>query len=150
MEEANAKPENQNQKDLVAFFKGDKDLSDWILKMFLEERDAENPNLPLIRKYFKNANQNLKTLILYGLDHYPGRVDLLSDLAYFHEFENILSILITYYTQACVDQENLETFSKLAQDFYLFLEYIYNLMGVRKGTFFCSKSSPSTLMIDRN
>jgi hypothetical protein len=150
MEEANAKPENQNQKDLVAFFKGDKDLSDWILKMFLEERDAENPNLPLIRKYFKNANQNLKTLILYGLDHYPGRVDLLSDLAYFHEFENILSILITYYTQACVDQENLETFSKLAQDFYLFLEYIYNLMGVRKDTFFCSKSSPSTLMIDRN
>jgi len=118
MEEINAKPENQNQKDIIAYFQGEKELSDRILQIFLEERDAENPNLPLIRKYFKKANQNLKSLILYGLDHYPGKIDLLSDLGYFHEFKNILSILITYYTQACVDQENLETFSELAQHFY--------------------------------
>ena len=117
-EEANAKPENQNQKDLVAFFKGEMELSDRILQIFFEERDAENPNLPLIRKYFKKANPNLKSLILYGLDHYPDNLDLLSDLGYFHEFGNILSVLITYYTQACVDQENMETFSELAQDFY--------------------------------
>ena len=70
------------------------------------------------RKYFKKANPNLKSLILHGLDHYPGSVDLLSDLGYFHEFENLLSVLITYYTQACVDQENMETFSELARDFY--------------------------------
>jgi hypothetical protein len=118
MEEANAKPENQNQKDLVAYFEGQKELSDKILQTFLEERDTENPNLPLIRKYFKKANQNLKSLILFGLDHYPGKIELLSDLGFFHEFENILGTLITYYTQACVDQENLETFSELAQDFY--------------------------------
>jgi hypothetical protein len=93
-------------------------LSDRIFQIFLEERDAENPNLPLIRKYFKSANQNLKTLILYCLDHYPGSFDLLADLDYFHEFENILSTLIAYYTRACVDQENLETFSELARDFY--------------------------------
>jgi hypothetical protein len=117
-EEANAKPENQNQKDIIAFFKGEIELSDKIFQIFLEERDAENPNLPLIRKYFKKANQNLKSLILYGLDHYPGRLELLSDLVYFHEFKNILSLLITYYMKACVDQENLETFSELAQDFY--------------------------------
>jgi len=118
MEEANAKPENQNQKDLVAYFEGQKELSDKILQTFLEERDTENPNLPLIRKYFKKANQNLKSLILFGLDHYPGKIELLSDLGFFHEFENILSTLITYYTQACVDQENLDTFSELARDFY--------------------------------
>ena len=118
MDEINAKPENQNQKDLVAFFKGEKELSDRILQIFFEEQDTENPNLPLIRKYFKKANQNLKSLISYGLDQYPGRLYLLSDLGYFHEFENILGILITYYTKACVDQENLETFSELAQDFY--------------------------------
>ena len=118
MEEANAKPENQNQKDLIAYFEGQKELSDKILQIFLEERNSENPNLPLIRKYFKKANQHLKSLILYGLDHYPGRIELLSDLGFFHEFENILGTLITYYTQACVDQENLETFSELAQDFY--------------------------------
>jgi hypothetical protein len=118
IEEANAKPENQNQKDLVAYFNGEKELSDRIIKIFFEEKDTENPNLPLIRKYFKSANQNLKSLILYGLDHYPGRLDLLSDLGFFHEFENILSTLITYYTQACVDQQNLQTFAELAQDFY--------------------------------
>jgi len=118
MEEVNAKPENQNQKDLVAYFQGQRELSDKILQTFLEERDTENPNLPLIRKYFKRANQNLKSLILYGLDHSPGNLDLLSDLGFFHEFKNILSTLITYYTQACVDQENLDTFSELARDFY--------------------------------
>ncbi len=42
----------------------------------------------------------------------------LSDLSSFHEFENILGILITYYTQECVKQEEVETFSELAQDFY--------------------------------
>ena len=39
-------------------------------------------------------------------------------MSYFHEFENLLSVLITYYTQACVDQEDMETFTELAQDFY--------------------------------
>jgi hypothetical protein len=93
-------------------------LSDRIFQIFLEERDAENPNLPLFRKYFKSANQNLKAIILYGLDHYPGMIDLLVELDYFYEFENILSTLIAYYTRACVDQEDLETFSELALDFY--------------------------------
>jgi hypothetical protein len=32
--------------------------------------------------------------------------------------QNILSTLISYYTTACVDQQNLETFTELAQDFY--------------------------------
>ncbi len=118
IEEANAKPENQNQKDLIAYFKGEKELSEKILQTFLEERNAENPNLPLIRKYFKKANQNLKSLILFGLDNNPDSVDLLSDLGYFHEFHNILGILITRYTRACVEQENIEKFTELAQDFY--------------------------------
>ena len=118
IEEANAKPENQNQKDLVAYFDGEKEFSDRMLKIYFEEQEVEKPNLPLVRRYFKSANQNLKSLILYGLDHYPGRLDLLSDLGYFHEFENILSTVITYYTRACVDQENLETFAEIAEEFY--------------------------------
>ena len=69
---------------------------------FLTERYAKRPNLPLIRKYFKKANQKLKALLIYGLDHYPGRIDLLSDLTYFHEFENILTTLITYYLKLAV------------------------------------------------
>lgn len=39
-------------------------------------------------------------------------------MSFFHEFEKILSILISYYTQACVDQGNLDTFTELAKDFY--------------------------------
>jgi len=118
IEEKNAKPENQDQRDLVEYFEGDQELSETILATFFEVKDAKEPNLPLIRKYFKKANQNLKSLLLYGLDHYPARIDLLSDLAYFHEFENILSTLINYFTRTCMNEMNLETFAELAQDFY--------------------------------
>jgi hypothetical protein len=125
IEERNARPENQRQRDLVAYFENKKKLSKKIFESYSEEKAAENPNYPLIRKYYKEANKNLKILLLYGLDNYPGRIDLLSDLSFFHEFENILSILITYYTQACVDQAKLDTFSELAKDFY----YSTNLDG---------------------
>jgi len=118
IEERNAKPENQRQRDIVAYFENEIILSKKIFENFSEEKDSDNPNFPLIRKYFREANQNLKALLIYGLDHYPGRIDLLSDLTFFHEFENILNILISYYTRACVDQQNLETFSELAKDFY--------------------------------
>ena len=117
-EESNAQPENLRQRTLVAYFEGRKKLSKKIFEMYSEEKAAENTNYPLMRKYYRHANKNLKSLLLYGLDNYPGRVDLLSDLAFFHEFEKILNILITYYTRACIDQENLETFSELAKDFH--------------------------------
>ena len=118
IEERNARPENQRQIDLVAYFENKNKLSKKLFESFSEEKASDNSNFPLIRKYFRKANQNLKTLLIYGLDHYPGRIDLLSDLTFFHEFENILSILISYYTRACVDQQNLETFTELAKDFY--------------------------------
>ena len=117
-EEKNARPENERQKKLVFYFENQVELSEEIFLCFCEEKADENTNYPLIRKYFRAANQNLKALLIYGLDHYPGRIDLLDDLAFFHEFENILSILIKYYTQACVNQGNLNTFSELVQDFY--------------------------------
>jgi len=69
----------------------------------------------------KNAqpeNRNLKSLILFSLDHYPARIDILSGLAFFHKFENMIATLIHYYTQACMKQMNLEAFSELAMDFY--------------------------------
>ena len=125
IEERNAKPENQRQRDLIAYFENKKKFSRKIFESYTEEKAAENPNYPLIRRYFKETNQNLKSLLLYGIDNYPGRIDLLSDLAFFHEFENVLSLLITYYTKACVDQANLDTFSELAKDFY----YSTNLDG---------------------
>ena len=118
IEGRNATPENQMQQDLVAYFEGEMELSDATLETFFAVRYSACPNLSLIRKYFRKANQKLKSLLLYGLDRYPARIDLVSDLAYYHEFENILAILITHYTRACLNEMNLETFTELARDFY--------------------------------
>ena len=118
IEERNAQPENQRQRDLVAYFEGRKPLSEEIFAGYSEEKAAEQPNYPLIRRYYKAANKHLKSLLLYGLENHPGRIDLLSDLAFFHEFENCLTLLIAHYTRACIEQGNLETFTELAKDFY--------------------------------
>ncbi len=118
IEERNAQPVNQRQRDLVAYFEGRKPLSEKIFAGYSEEKGAEQPNYPLIRKYYKAANQHLKALLLYGLENHFGRIDLLSDLAFFHEFENCLRLLIAHYTRACMEQCNLETFTELAKDFY--------------------------------
>ena len=118
LEEINAVAENQDQQDLIDFFEDDQDCSETILETFFRVRNAEKPNLPLVRKYFKAANQNLKSLILYGLDYYSARIDLLYDLAYYHEFDNILSTLIEYFIRTCKNEMNLETFTDLAREFY--------------------------------
>ncbi len=117
-EEAIARPLNRNQHYLVSFFNGNIPLSDETLRIFLEERRRQTPNFPLIRKYFKDANKHLLDLILHGLQQYPVNVELLSDLAFFHEHQNILKILIAHYTKACKKQEDLELFSELVMDFY--------------------------------
>jgi len=117
-EEAVAKPENKNQEYLVSFFNGNIPLSEETVEIFLEERRNPTPNYPLFRKYFKQANKHLLSLILYALHHYPVLDELLSDLAYFHEFQNILSMVIEHYSIACDEQGNLETFAEVAMDFY--------------------------------
>jgi hypothetical protein len=118
IEERNAQPDNQRQRDLIAYFEGRKPLSEEIFVGYSEEKAAEQPNYPLIRRYYKAANKHLKSLLLYGLENHPGRIDLLFDLAFFHEFENCLTLLIAHYTRACIEQGSLETFTELAKDFY--------------------------------
>jgi hypothetical protein len=65
----------------LKFFENKKELRKEIFESFSKEKAAANPNYPLIRKYFKEANNNLKSLLLYGLDNYPGRIDLLSQIS---------------------------------------------------------------------
>jgi hypothetical protein len=117
-EESIAKPENKNQRDLVAFFNGEISLSDEIVEKYLEEMRCPDPNYPLFRKHFRQANKQLLSLILHGLTRNPVLVELLSDLTYYHEYQNILTTVIEHYTLACDLQENLETFSEIAMDFY--------------------------------
>jgi len=118
LEEKLARPENPNQELLVAYFEGDIELSDQMLDAFLAEKDSDEPNYPLFRKYFKQGNENLKRLIISGLERNLSDIGLLSDLTFFHEFKNILSELIGYYRIACEHEKDLQNFEELALDFY--------------------------------
>ncbi len=71
-EEKKARPKNKAQRELVAYLEGEGELSEGILDTLVTERYRKRPNLPLIRKYFKSANQRLKALIVWGLDRHPG------------------------------------------------------------------------------
>ncbi|MFH1761886.1 MAG: hypothetical protein ABIA63_12375, partial [bacterium] len=41
-----------------------------------------------------------------------------SDLAFFHEFKNILSELVGYYLNACEHEKNIQNFEQLALNFF--------------------------------
>ena len=118
IEEDKATPQNDRQEYLVAYFDGKHELSEKTLHAYLEERESEHPNYPLIRKYFKTANQRLKDLLLFGLDQDPINIDLLNDLSFFHEFRNIFEELVNRFISACRQEKNLLNFSEIVQDFY--------------------------------
>jgi hypothetical protein len=118
LEEKLAKPENPNQELLVDYFEGDIELTDQLLDAFRSEKDSDSPNYALFRKYFKRGNENLKRLLISGLKRSSADIGLLSDLAFFHEFKNILSELIGYYLIACDHEQNLQNFEQLALQFY--------------------------------
>jgi len=117
-EEKRAKPENVNQEFLTDYFDGHIKLSDAVLKAFSDERDADNPNYPLFRKYFKSGNERLRLLLLYGLAKNTTDTDLLNDLTFFHEFRNMLSMLIRMYLKASEEEQDIDRFKEIAEDFY--------------------------------
>lgn len=117
-EEAAAVPETENQLWLVHFLETGGPVTRQVLDAYREERYSETSNLPLIRKYFRQANPNLKAILLNGLDQNPTDLDLLDDLSYFSEFDTMLGELIHFYTDACLKETDMERFSLLAQDFH--------------------------------
>lgn len=117
-EEQEAEPENPRQKALVGYFEGRRAWSGDLLEAYCKEKAGEEPPFALFRRYFRQANPNLKALLLHGVKQHPDRVGFLLDLTFFHEFENILGSLIPLYTQACQEETDLETFTVLAEDFY--------------------------------
>ena len=118
-EERTAVPQTDNQHRLIHFLERGGRVTRRILDAYMEERYTENPNLPLIRRYFKQANPHLKKILLKGLSLNPTDLDLLDDLAYFSEFDSMLGELIGFYTDACVKETDMERFSMLAQDFHM-------------------------------
>lgn len=122
IEESAATIGNDNQRLLVACFEGETALSDHVLDAYLKEKDSESPNYPLVRKYFKRGNENLKRLLMLGLDRHPTDIGLLGDLAYFHEFGSILGELIQAYLRACEGESEPDRFAELVTCFYLHTE----------------------------
>ncbi|GAB6904344.1 conserved hypothetical protein [Desulfosarcina cetonica] len=118
-EERSAVPETENQRRLISFLENGGRVTRRILDAYLEERYTDSPNLPLIRRYFKKANPQLKAILLKGLSLNPTDLDLLDDLAYFSEFDSMLGELIGFYTDACIRETDMERFSLLAQDFHM-------------------------------
>jgi len=118
-EEQAAVPETETQRKLVHFLDFGGRVTQQILEAYLHERYAETANLPLIRKYFKKANPHLKAILLNGLAVNPTDPDLLDDLSYFSEFDSMLGELIHFYTEACLQETDMERFSALAQDFHM-------------------------------
>ena len=118
-EERAAVPVTETQRRLVQFLDTGGPVTRKILNAYLEERYSETSNLPLIRRYFKQANPNLKAILLNGLATNPTDVDLLDDLSYFSEFDSMLGELIHLYTNACLKEMDIERFSQLAQDFHM-------------------------------
>ena len=118
-EEHVAVPETESQRRLVYYLDTGGPVTRQVLDAYLEERYSETSNLPLIRKYFKQANPNLKAILLKGLAADPTDLDLLDDLSYFSEFDSILGELIHFYTDACLKETDIERFSLLAQDFHM-------------------------------
>ena len=118
-EECMAVAETENQRQLVHYMDTGGPVERLILDAYLVERYAETPNLPLIRKYFKQANPHLKAILLMGLALNPTDLDLLDDLAYFSEYDSMLGELIHFYTDACIKETDMERFSLLVQDFHM-------------------------------
>jgi hypothetical protein len=117
-EENVAVPVNDRQRLLVSFFEGQAELSTTVLDALQDERNSEEPNYPLIRKYFRAANPHLKALILFGLKNEPTNFDILTDLIFFHEFERNLPELIEHLTTACRLEDDQQKFSEIALEFY--------------------------------
>ena len=118
LEEDLAKPENPNQELLEGYFNGYVKFSDQVLNSFLAEKESATPNYPLIRKYFKKGNENLKRLLIYGLEKKPTDIDLLNDLGFFHEFKNMLSELIQLYLKACEEEQDMNNFKEIVLNFH--------------------------------
>jgi hypothetical protein len=104
------------------------DFNSILIDIFIEETKTDNPNYPLFRRYFKSGNSRLFQLLITGLTDASTNQTLLSGLGYFHENNQILSKLITIYTNACEKNRIL----KNSNIFVLIFQLTHNPMGMMR------------------
>lgn len=117
-QEQAAEPKTEIQRRLVAFFEGTDDPSAEIIGYSLAERESNEVNYALLRRYFRQGNDQLKKLILYGLGQDPVNESLLNDLVFFNEFKPNLKELVQFFGFACRASQDKAAFKKLTRDFY--------------------------------
>jgi hypothetical protein len=126
-EENVAQAQNSRQERLLCYFESDCEPSENHLIDFKQEKNSSHPNYPLIRKYFRIGNNQLKRLILFGLNKNPSDAELISDLAFFNNFSVNLSEFIDYCTKAAVSVSNEKIFKRILTDFdWIAREYDYD------------------------
>lgn len=116
-EERAAMPQNTAERNLVEYLDGDAPPDETMLALWRDVTEAEEPNYPLYRRYFRAGNARLKALLLFGLEHNPADRELLSDLSFFHLFSPMLKELIALYSRACDAEDDPDRFTVLAGDF---------------------------------
>lgn len=117
-EEREAVPQTSDQSMLIEYFEKGGAPTDVLLQAFIKEKHADDPNYALFRRYFKQGNNGLKALPLYGHAQQPTNPEFLSDLSFMHVFSPMLKELIDAYLRACEKETNIEKFKILARDFY--------------------------------
>lgn len=118
-EEQKAKANTEREHCLVSYFHSRVKPTQALLDHFMAEKNADKPNYPLLRRYFRAANQPLKNLLLFGLQKMPTHLGLLDDLAFFNQFSLNLSELISRYLLACHEARDLTLFERLVEDFHI-------------------------------
>ena len=116
-EERKALPQNTIEKDLINYLEGQSQPSQEQIDHLTAIKTHKEPNYPLIRKYFKQGNEQLLKLLLYALEKQPTNTELLKDLHYFHQHRNIHFEIVRCYLRACKEEKDLAIFEDLAEDF---------------------------------
>ena len=117
-EERVAVPQTPDQSVLIECFEKGGAPTDVLLQAFIKEKHADDSNYPLFRRYFKQGNKGLTSLLLYGHLQQPTNPEFLSDLSFMHIFSSMLKELIDAYILACNKETDAKKFAILARDFY--------------------------------
>jgi len=111
--EKNAVAQNEAQIKLASYFGSNRYATDELLTMFYNEKHADLPNFDFFRSYFRHGNQQLKCLLLYGLNKNPTDIEILGDFAFFNEFCINLNEFIEYFTHASLLVLEIDQFEEI-------------------------------------